>query len=153
MKKKAPKHLRKSKHAAQYCIDATQVHEVLALLNKSITINGCVIRFGMPISRRKVVVPQKLKKFGVQTLSEIKSVLEAEIVLDKTTPTAIKRAVKAVAEYTGVDQKKATYVAPMIFSSIMVIFPGRRHGFLQDREYFKLISMKMIRNMIGDKDD
>lgn len=106
MKKKAP--VSKKENLIQYCIDAHLVDDVLPLI-KHVTIIGCGVRFGMPIKRQKTIVPVKLRKCGVNRMSEIKAGLEAEITLDQTTPTSIKRSVKTVANHLGVDPKVASF--------------------------------------------
>ena len=107
MKKRAPKNATKS-NAYQYCLDGIHVNEVLPMV-KDVSIIGCRIRFGMPIKRRKMVVPVKLRKCGVQSMSAIQEGLDAEIVLDATTPTAIRKSVKTVAEHMNVDPSTATF--------------------------------------------
>lgn len=107
MKKKAPKNLN-GKNAFQYCIDGVHVEDVLPLV-KDVSIIGCRIRFGMPLKRQRVVVPVKMKRCGVQTMSAIQSTLDAEIVLDATTPTLIRKAVKDVAAFIDTDPAKATF--------------------------------------------
>jgi hypothetical protein len=97
------------KDPTQLCIDGYLVDEVLPLIGKNLTIIGCKIRFGLPIKRQRIVVPTKLRKHGVGSMSEIKAGLEAEIVLDQTTPTAIKKAVKSVADYIGADPRRASF--------------------------------------------
>ncbi|MBW1672045.1 MAG: hypothetical protein JRJ45_00115 [Deltaproteobacteria bacterium] len=106
MKKSAPK--KEVKNAVQYCIDGIHVEDVLPQLKK-VDIIGCRIRFGMPIRRQRVVVPVRMRKCGVQTLSEIKSGLEAEIVLDATSPSLIRKAVKQVAKFIDTDPAKASF--------------------------------------------
>ena len=105
VKKKVTKEV---SNPVQFCLDGTLVDEVLPMV-KGVDIIGCNIRFGMPIKRQKIVVPTKLKKFGVNKMSEIKAGLEAEIVLDSVTPAAVKKAVKNVAQHVGCDPKSATF--------------------------------------------
>jgi len=106
-KKKAPKKV-DAKNAVQYCIDGIHVDDVLPLV-KQVKIIGCRISFGMPLRRQRVVVPVKMRKCGVRTLSEIKSGLEAEIVLDSTTPALVRKAVKQVAQFIDTDPARASF--------------------------------------------
>jgi len=109
MKKKAPRHMKKSNKTYQHCIDGYYVEEVLKIIPNDVHINGCTIRFGMPITRKKAPVPTKLKKLGVWRVNKIQEALEVEIVLDKTTKHAIKKSVDGVAKIVNIDPKKATF--------------------------------------------
>ena len=91
MKKKVPTKYVTSKDKTQFCIDGVYVNEVLAMLpKKGVKIIGCKIRFGMPLRRKKVVIPARLRKLGCNYLQQINPILEGEIVLDNTTPTQIR---------------------------------------------------------------
>lgn len=79
------------------------------MLPGNIAINGCTIRFGMPISRKKAPVPTRLKKLGVYRVNKIAEAIEAEIVLDKTSKRAIQKSVSGVAKITNMDPNKAAF--------------------------------------------
>jgi hypothetical protein len=97
VKKKAPKKFTNKSSAVQHCIDDVLVDEVLKNIPNNIKILGCRIRFGMPLKRTKAVVPNKLRKLGVNYLNKIHEAFEAEITLDQVSKAHIKRCVKGSA--------------------------------------------------------
>jgi len=108
VKKQAPKDM-KSKDAIQHCIDGYFVDEILKGLPAGIKIIGCGIRFGMPMKRKKVVVPKKLREVGTLSLNQIQPTLEASIVLDEVNKKQVKHSVQTVADYCGVDAGLAQF--------------------------------------------
>jgi hypothetical protein len=109
VKKQVTKKNISRKEGVQFCIDGFYVDEILKGLNGSVQIIGAQIRFGMPMKRQKVVVPTKLRKLGCSLMYQILPTLEAEIILDKTTPALIRKVVKQVAEHVGIDPAQAQF--------------------------------------------
>lgn len=105
----APKKMKDKADAIQHCIDGYFVDEVLKSIPKGVTIIGCSIRFGMPMKRKKVVVPRKLRASGVSSMYQIQPTLEADITLDQVTKKQIREAIAVVAEHIGVDESQAQF--------------------------------------------
>jgi len=108
VKKIAPKEFNTKGSGIQFCIDGYYVDEVLKQVN-GVKIIGCKIRFGMPLKRKKQVIPKKLRQLGCNMMYAIMPCLEAEITLDETTPGAIKKSIKEVANYVGIDKGEAQF--------------------------------------------
>lgn len=109
VKKRAPEKVEKKRDAIQHCIDGVMVSDVLKSVPNGIKIIGCRIRFGYPIKRKKIVVPREIAKAGCNYLQQIMAGLEAEVTLDETTPTQIRKSCKVVAEYIGADPDLASF--------------------------------------------
>lgn len=109
VKKQAPKNLKDKKEAIQHCIDGYFVEEILKGIPAGIKIVGCQIRFGMPMRRKKIVVPKKLREVGTWSIYQIQPTLEAQINLDNVSKTQIRNSVKVVADYCGCDPELAQF--------------------------------------------
>ena len=60
----------------QYCIDAQYALEVLCKIPKSIKIESLTFDVGMPMRRKKIVVPNALKKLGVTYMASSEPKIE-----------------------------------------------------------------------------
>jgi hypothetical protein len=107
--KLAPKNLKKDKTVTQYCIDGYLVNEVLDDLPTGVTIIGAKVLIGSVHQRHKIVVPNRMKRLGVQMIQESVATQQATLVFDQVSKTVIKSKVAQVSRSMGVDPNLAFF--------------------------------------------
>ena len=50
----------------------------------------------------------------------------------------------------GVSEKKASHISPLLMTMIISIFPGIKHGFYTDKDYYKKTVLRAAKELIGD---
>jgi len=110
-KKLAPKEKKgkRDKTATQFCLDGYLVSEVLDGLPTGITILGAKVLIGAVHQRHKIVVPNRLKKMGVEKIEESVVSQQATLVFDQVTKTTIKSMVKGVSDSMKIDPAAAFF--------------------------------------------
>lgn len=94
----------------QYCIDGVLIDEVLdSLPKKGITIIGAGIHINHYSNRKRMPIPNKLKRLGVSLLSTRELDVRGAMVFDKTTPVIIKRNVRLACQLLGTTIEKASF--------------------------------------------
>jgi len=94
----------------QYCIDAVLIDEVLDSLPKTgITIVGASVDINHYSARKRLPIPNKLKRLGVSLLSKRDTDVRCVVVFDKTTPAIIKRNVRLACQTLGASLDKASF--------------------------------------------
>lgn len=97
------------KEAIQHVIDGYTVEEVLKQIPEGIKIIQANVKCFLATGKKRMVVPNKIKSYGVQSIwigTEIKDVV---FVFDKISKTALLNNVKEACIELGIDPKKAYF--------------------------------------------
>lgn len=97
------------KDETQFCIDGVLVSEVLEDLSDKVSIIGAKVVVGKGFSKHKVVIPNRLKRWGVQSLQEHEPAQEATLVFDSVSKSTILAKTRQVAHAIGADANKAYF--------------------------------------------
>ncbi len=108
----------KDRTITQYCIDGYLIDEVLDDLPTGVTVIGAKVLIGAVHQRHKIVVPNRLKRLGVQVIQESVVSQQATLVFDQVSKGTIKSKTKAVGVNIGADPKTA------FFKYIVLGIPG-----------------------------
>jgi hypothetical protein len=94
----------------QYCIDGVLVNEVLdGLPTKGVKIIGATVDINHYSQRKRLPIPNKLKRLGLSLYSQREVDVRAAITFDETTADVIKRNVRLICNALGADPAKATF--------------------------------------------
>lgn len=93
----------------QFCIDGYLVEEVLGMLPKNIKIFGAKVVVGTGFSKHKTQIPNRLKKFGLQSLRTHIPSYEGDLVFDEVSRKSIKDSIKGVCEALNLKEEKAYF--------------------------------------------
>jgi len=93
----------------QYCLDGVLVNEVLDALPKKVEIIGAQLDINHYSNRKRLPIPNKLKRLGMSMYSEREVDFRGAITFDQTTPETIKRNTRLICKAIGADPSKVTF--------------------------------------------
>jgi len=97
------------KDITQFCIDGHLVEEVLGLIPAGIKIFGAKVVVGTGFSKHKTQVPNKLRRFGLQSLRVHTPTYEGDIVFDEISKKGIKDSIKGVCDVLNLNQDRSYF--------------------------------------------
>ena len=100
---------KKNVDKTQYCIDGVLVDEVLDALPKSVEIIGAQLDINHYSNRKRLPIPNKLKRLGMSMYSQREVDFRGAITFDKTTPQTIKRNMRLICKTIGADPSKVAF--------------------------------------------
>ncbi len=93
----------------QFCIDGYLVEEVLGLLPKGIKIFGAKVVVGSGFSKCKTQIPNRLRKYGLQSLRTHIPTYEGDLVFDEVSKQTIKDSINGVCDALNLKNERAYF--------------------------------------------